>query len=142
LGCCREPAFASEEERRAAWLRHREQILLLSAPGRRPQAWWAYEAPVAWPGLGCERSALYAADGILSEAEKLELEAYWHEEFDRAQEEGFWICMAPNEILEGRAARRAHYRDVDIPAALVKKWTAERRRQVQAIRRLEAMAGA
>jgi hypothetical protein len=103
-------------------------------------AWWQYEAPIAWRGLERQASTLYEA-GLLGESEKAELETDWRREFDQAQDPGFWICLGPGEQLEGAAARRAHYRDVDIPRTLVKRWTAERRRQVQTIRRLE-MAGA
>jgi hypothetical protein len=55
--------FASAETRRAAWQLHRGRLVgvLPSAPGRRPQAWWEYEASIAWPGYDRERSTLYAA---------------------------------------------------------------------------------
>lgn len=36
-------AFAGDAERRAAWERHRLELLALEAPGRRPWAWWFYE---------------------------------------------------------------------------------------------------
>jgi hypothetical protein len=141
LGPCRERAFASDDERRAAWIRDRDRLLAMfsSGPGRRPQAWWRYDAPTAgvrWPGLDRERSTLYQA-GLLDEAEKAELEADWRREFDDAQDPDFWICLGPGEILEGAAARRAHYREADIPRELIRKWTAERRRQVKTIRELE-----
>jgi hypothetical protein len=38
-------AFTSDAERRAAWLRHRAELLALEAPGHRPWAWRAYEGP-------------------------------------------------------------------------------------------------
>jgi hypothetical protein len=37
-------AFASEPQRRSAWERHRIELLALEPPGRRPWAWWFYEA--------------------------------------------------------------------------------------------------
>jgi hypothetical protein len=133
--------FASEEARQAAWLRHREHLVgqLSSGPGRRLQAWWRYEAPIAWPGLDRERSTLYAA-GLLGDAEKVELEAEWRHEFDRAQEPGFSLCTGPGDWLEGAAARRAHYRYADIPRGLVKRWMAERKRQARTIRQLQDAA--
>jgi hypothetical protein len=133
--------FASEEARHAAWLRHREHFIgqLPSGPGRRLQAWWQYEAPIAWPGLDRERSTLYAA-GLLGEVEKAELEAEWRREFDHGQEPGFALCLGPGDWLEGAAARRALHAWADIPRQLVKRWTAERRRQAQTIRQLETMA--
>ena len=42
----REPHFASDRERRAAWKAHREDLLSRDAPGMRPWAFWQYEAPV------------------------------------------------------------------------------------------------
>jgi hypothetical protein len=133
-------AFASPEERRAAWFTFRDQLIgvVPSSPGRRPQGWWTYEAPTPFPGLDRERSTLYRA-GLLGEAERIELETEWREQFDRAQASDFWFTVGPDEILEGSRARRALYAWTDIPRELVKKWTAERRRQV---RRIEVMAGA
>jgi hypothetical protein len=133
--------FASEGARQAAWLRHRDHLLAAfsSGPGRRLQAWWQYEAPIVWPGLDRERSTLYAP-GLLGEAEKAELEAEWRREFDRAQEPGFSLCLGPGDWLEGAAARRAHYRYADIPRELVKRWTAERKRQARTIRQLQDAA--
>lgn len=45
-------AFRDEAERRRAWERHRADLLALEPPGRRPWAWWRYEAgaPVAPDG--------------------------------------------------------------------------------------------
>ena len=41
----RRPApFASESERRAAWQRHRDELMAAHQPGERPQAWWAFES--------------------------------------------------------------------------------------------------
>jgi hypothetical protein len=134
--------FVSEEARQAAWLRHREHLIgqLPSSPGRRLQAWWQYfEGAPPYPGPDREASTLYAA-GLLGEAEKVELEADWRREFDRAQEPGFWLCLGPGDWLEGAAARRAHYRWADIPRALVKRWTAERKRQARTIRQLQDAA--
>jgi hypothetical protein len=37
-------AFRSDAERRRAWERHRADLLALEPPGRRPWAWWFYEA--------------------------------------------------------------------------------------------------
>jgi hypothetical protein len=135
-------AFAGPAERRDAWFRHRDRLMALFArAGRRLMAWWQYEAPIPWPGLERQASALYEA-GLLSEAEKAELEAEWRADFDEAQDPDFWICNGPNTILKGAAARVVQYREADIPRALVKRWKAERRRQVKTIRQLETMAAA
>jgi hypothetical protein len=110
-------AFASDDERRAAWFRDRDRVAaLFYRPGRRLMAWWQYEAPIPWPGLERQASALYEA-GLLGESERLELEAEWRREFARGE-------------------------TAEIPRELVKQWKAERRRQVKTIRKLEAAAAA
>ena len=133
--------FASAETRRAAWQLHRGRLVgvLASAPGRRPQAWWEYEASIAWPGYDRERSTLYAA-GLLGEEEKAALEAEWRREFERGCDPDFVLCLGPDEHLTDAAARRALYRWADIPRQLVRQWTAERKRAAQTIHELEASA--
>jgi hypothetical protein len=133
--------FASAETRRAAWQLHRGRLVgvLPSAPGRRPQAWWEYEASIAWPGYDRERSTLYAA-GLLGEEEKAALEAEWRREFERGCDPDFVLCLGPDEHLTDAAARRALYRWADIPRQLVRQWTAERKRAAQTIHELEASA--
>ena len=131
--------FPSDEARRAAWTLHGPRLAVPSSPGRRPMAWWQYDAPIPWPGIDRERSTLYAA-GLLGEEERRVLAAEWRLDFDRAQKPDFWLCLGPGEWLEGRAARRAHYRWADIPRPLIRKWTAERKRAAQTIRKLEAEA--
>jgi len=99
--------------------------------GRRPWAWWRYEAgELRHPGYGRERSTLYEA-GLLAEAELAELLAYWREQFDRACGPDFFHCEGPGIFLRGVAARRAHCRWADIPRALVAAWRAERRRSAR-----------
>jgi hypothetical protein len=121
------PAFDSDEQRRELWFRHREQMMeQFGSRGRRPQAWWRYEAgELRWPGRDRERSTLYEA-GLLGEEERAELLAYWREQFDRAHDPGFFHCGGPGQFLEGEAARRAHFAWADIPPALVEAWSAER----------------
>ena len=89
------PLFADAEHVRAAWFQHRARLLeLFGSHGRRPQAWWAFEAQIKYPGPDRERSKLYEA-GLLVEAERAELLAYWREEFDRAHGPDFFCCMGP-----------------------------------------------
>jgi hypothetical protein len=104
--------FASPAARKAAWLRHRHRLIgtLPSSPGRRPLAYWQYDAPIRWPGYDGERSALYEA-GLLGEEEKAALEAEWRREFDFAQR------------LPAGDRRFQHYVDVDIPEELARRWT-------------------
>ena len=117
--------------------------------GRRPQAWWKFEAPnvgLCWPGPMCERSTLYVA-GVLGEKEQAALVAEWRAAFDEVQGHDCSLCLGyvrPGDSeptwLEGAAARRAHYREADIPRGLVRQWTAKHRRRAQTIRRLETAA--
>src|SRR5262249_52795654 len=115
--------FGSEEERHAAWVRHRDRLMQLwGQHGRRPVAWWWFEAPEDLDyDYGCEQSALYEA-GLLSETEKAELVARWKHEYDRSCRPGFFICLGPGRFLEGEEAREAHHRWADIPASLVEQW--------------------
>jgi hypothetical protein len=57
--------FASDEERRRLWFEQRERLMDYWANnGRRPQAWWKFEAPFKYPGFNQERSTVWAA-GLL-----------------------------------------------------------------------------
>ena len=142
---CRPPAFRSNDERREAWLRHRERLLASCLYGRRPAGWWDYEAPIPRPrDQDYEQAALYEA-GLLTEIERADLLARWREEFERAQEAGFVHCIGhadPGDTfaswLQGNAAKRAHYRWAGIPRELIRAWTLERRRRGRAVRKLKA----
>jgi hypothetical protein len=121
-------SFASEKQRQAAWIQHRDRLMALwGCHGRRPMAWWQYEAPPAMyhPGPDYEKSSLFEAD-LLTETERVELVANWRREFDRAQQPNFSHCLGPGKFLDGDAAREAHYRWADIPDTLVEAWSAER----------------
>ena len=109
--------FCSREELVAAWAAGRAVVMRLwGSHGRRPMAWWEFEAgDLRYPGYDHEKSVLYTA-GVLSEAERAELEVAWREAFDRAR---------------GKSAkeRREAYEFADIPVELIEKWQAERRRR-------------
>ena len=133
------PGFASDSERRAAWLQHREKFLAKERPGRRPEAWWDYEAPFRRPDeYEQEPACLYAA-GLLEEEEKRELVADWRETFQSAQQPDFFICCGPGDLRRGVAARRAAYADAGIPRELVRQWTAAHQRRVKTIRKLQTV---
>ena len=121
------PAFRTEQQRREAWERHREQLLEVSHAGRRPAGWWDYESPVPRPcGIDgpCEWTVLYAA-GLLSDDELAVLTPEWRGYFEKAQQPNFAHTIRPGLILEGAAARRAWYRWAGIPREFIKRWTAD-----------------
>jgi hypothetical protein len=126
-------SFASEAERRRLWHEHRDRLMQYwGCHGRRPMAWWCFEAPAdLYYDRECERSTLYEA-GLLSEEEQAELLKYWEHEFHRCNAPGFFICLGVGKFLEGEEACMAHYRHADIPATLVEAWQqnakAERKR--------------
>jgi hypothetical protein len=136
----RPPAFRSEEERRELWFRHRDRLLaLFGQQGRRPLAWWRYEAPLPYPGDDNETAALYEA-GLLGADELNEVLSEWRRQFEKAQEPAFTFCVGHAKEgdtfatwLKGAAAKRAHYRWAGIPSSLIRKWTEERQRREQVI---------
>jgi hypothetical protein len=140
-------AFAGAEERRAAWFAHRDELLLHCHAGKRPAGWWDYECPIRRPrNHDYQEAALYEA-GLLAESEVDELVATWRSAFERAQAPRFMFCVGfvksgatTATWLEGKAARRAHYRWAGIPRELLKRWTRERRRRSKTIRKLETVA--
>src|SRR5262249_1606981 len=96
LGPCNDSVFDSPEQLQDAWERGRAVVMRLwGSDGRRPQGWWAFDTELEYPGYDRERSFLYAA-GVLSEAERAELEREWEMAFAAAR---------------GKSARerRAHY---------------------------------
>ena len=129
-------AFATEDEYRDAWIRNRDRFLAWYCHGRRPAAWWQFEAgDLRYPGYDREQSTLYRA-GLLGEEERAELLGFWREEFEKASAPDFWTALRPNCILEGEPARKAHIRWADIPRELVREWTAQRRRRERTIGKL------
>jgi hypothetical protein len=139
-GC---PAFASDDERRAAWLRHRDPLMTRLRWGIRPDGWWCYECPIApQPTYEYRAAALFEA-GLLTEQEREQLLGRWRREFDRAQEpDDFSHCIGlakPGDTfaswLEGDAARQRHYEWAGIPKSLLRRWTAARQRRMQRLKK-------
>jgi hypothetical protein len=83
--------------------------------------------------------------GLLTDEERIELEQAWRECFEQAQQPGFQHCIGhakPADTfatwLKGAAAKRAHYKWAGIPRELLRRWTEERRRRSETIRKLRA----
>jgi hypothetical protein len=139
LGPSGDSAFASDEDRRAAWFRYgRDRLMPHFSSGRRPQAWWRYEAKLPYPGIDRERSVLYV-EGQLTEAEARELLKFWRAEFERANAPDF-VFHWNGRLLRGAVARRAHYSWADVPLEEAVTWTRERRRAARAIRAMAPAA--
>jgi hypothetical protein len=122
-------AFADEAAARAAWEENRESILAWYQSGRRPWAWRAFDRPdVSWRGYAREQSILWAA-GVLGAEEKVAVERLWFNEFTKAQDANFFHCLGPDRFLKGDEARKAHYRAVDIPSELIRRWERRQRKE-------------
>src|SRR5262249_53409942 len=85
--------FASDEHRRATWFRYRERLMRRFATnGKRPMGWWLYESPFPsrrHPGIEHQRSILYEFTDVLSAEERVELEQWWREQFERSWRPNF-----------------------------------------------------
>jgi hypothetical protein len=120
--------FRDREDLRRAWELGRAELLARAQPGRRPLGFYEFDWPHGpRPPYDLERSTLWRS-GLLGEDEKRRLEVEWFKEFNRAQAADFALARPyPEEMLEGRAARREHYRWADIPDTLIQQWSKERR---------------
>jgi hypothetical protein len=137
----RRPAFENDDLRRAAWERHREQLLEGEHAGRRPQAWWDYESPVRRNYKIEQCHQLYEM-GALAEDEPAVLMKWWRERYEHANApDYFGLCMGPGKWLEGAAARRAEYAWAGIPPTVLKQFKAERARRTKTIRKLAVVGG-
>ena len=109
--------FCTREELVAAWAAGRAVVMRLwGRGGRRPAGFYEFEWSGPRPPYAVERSVLWRAAGVLSEAERTELESGWEAAFVEAR------GMAAQE-------RREHYAHHDVPHELIKAWTADRRRR-------------
>jgi hypothetical protein len=70
--------FADADELRAAWIKHRDQVMALwGQNGHRPMGWWEFEAgDLEHPGYDNEPRFLYE-NGLLSADERTKLEEKW-----------------------------------------------------------------
>src|SRR5262249_12066035 len=107
-------SFENETHRRETWFRFRDRLMQQwGRHGRRPLAWWIYEAPekgLRYPGSDYERSILWETPGVLTEQERAELEREWRCEWDRCweDEQHFFHCAGPDKIYTGDEARVRH----------------------------------
>lgn|SRR5262249_25868145 len=125
-------AFDTEAEARAAWEKNRASILAWYQSGRRPWAWRTYDRPdLPWRGYAHEQSGSWRAGDVLSVEEKTLLERRWRQEFEKAQQPNFFHCAGQDRFLTGEQAKRAHFREVDIPHELIKRWTTAERRHTK-----------
>jgi hypothetical protein len=125
--------FRSREELVAAWAMGRETVMRLwGSHGRRPAGFYEFEWEGSRPPYDRERSTLWRA-GVLSEAERLEVETEWRAAFQEAAAADFSVNDGGDEILKGDCARAAHYAHHDIPRELIRRWKkAARRRRAKA----------
>ena len=108
-----ESQFATEKERRAAWECHRDKLLAKSGAGKRPQAWWDYEASESRDEKMAECLQLRRM-GELSRAELDALIPLWREWEEKARTIDHY-CAGPGEFLSGRAAYLAWRKWAGIP---------------------------
>jgi hypothetical protein len=119
LGSHRGSLFASEEERRRLWFENRDRLMgYWGNNGRRPQAWWRFEAPFKYPGFNRERSALWEAN-LLGTSEARTLEERWRSAFEESLSSGFTF-----QGLSGWDAHIAFLVFNDIPSDLAELWAA------------------
>jgi hypothetical protein len=138
-------AFSSDEERREAWEVHREFMMSGCRYGCRPAGWWAYEAPIerpADPNYG--PAALWEA-GLLDPREREDCERSWRAHFEQAFEPHFAICLGLDDKnqaqwLRGEEARKHQWSTYGIPARLIRRWLAERRRRGRQVAKPQAEA--
>jgi hypothetical protein len=121
--------FATEAEAECYWREHRARLWpLLCVNGRRPRAWWHWEAK-----LICDyddETALLYDLGELSETEERHFVPIWRRAYDRIAG------------LQGYTATRAGLDEAILPRNLLRQWNGERRRARRQIRQLQATAGA
>jgi hypothetical protein len=121
--------FNSREELESAWAACRDELLERANPGRRPAGFYEFEWPDPHrPPYAEERSTLWRR-GLLTETERITLEAEWKEAFAEAQAPDFTLNDGSGELLVGDCARQAHYVWADIPRELIKRWTTAARRR-------------
>ena len=96
------PGFRSDDERRKAWMHHRSWMLARCRDGRRPQAYWDYEAPLPEPDDCSYRQAALWSAGLLSLEERHQLQASWRKAFEEAQPRDFTCVVAPARSSKAR----------------------------------------
>ena len=87
-----------------AWARNRDRLLAGYRHGRRPMAWWQFEAgDLRYPGYDREQSTLYRA-GLLGEEERAELAGILARGVRESVGARFLDGLAPELHPRGRAS--------------------------------------
>jgi hypothetical protein len=79
---------------------------------------------------------LYEFGDALGAEERVELEQWWREQFDKTWREGF-SYYHEGRIFTGEIARELAWVWMDLPVVLHDRWMAERERRDQVIHKLE-----
>jgi hypothetical protein len=125
------------ERWRPLWESHQQEVMTrFSGPGRRPWAWWRFDAPEPRNDELTESYQLANLDE-LTDAEIKILTPEWRRHFDRSFDPDFFYCRGPDDFLEGEEAREALYAWAGIPRAILDQWTTKRERQAKVIRKLQ-----
>jgi hypothetical protein len=115
--------FESEADRQWAWSQHRGRLMeLFARNGRRPWAWWIYEAGRPHPG-DRQASTLYEMEQLAGE-ELEECLGFWRAQFDRSFDRDFFYTERPGQFCTGWQARERHFEWADIPPVLLAEWLA------------------
>jgi hypothetical protein len=102
------PVFPNETEYREAWQRHRDEMLA-GNPGKRPAAWWQFDAPdgLERPGDSGEETILLYEHGLLSAAEIKILTPRWRRHWEEAVEAHREWAGVPREVWDRFDRERA-----------------------------------
>jgi hypothetical protein len=118
--------FQTRQELRAAWDLGRDYLMKhWEGSGRRAAAFHEFEWQGDPPDYEVERSTLWRA-GMLTPAEKVAVEAEWHQQFQWAYSHGY-----------DTSRRRQHFKWADIPSELTRRWARQRRTKKPAVEATE-----
>ena len=130
--------YATEDDRREGWERHRERLLDECHDGWRPLCWWLYDAPIERPDDPNYAAATLWEHKLLYPDEVVMLERRWREHFNHCNSPDWTgICVGNDPQrhcaiwVKDEEGRQASYHHHGIPPALVKRWTNQRNRTIR-----------